>query len=254
MNEFKLGKMISEGENVNVYESGDYAVKVFKPDAPKTVVFYEALMDSKVEETGLSIPKVKEVEIIDGKWAIATELIKGKTLAQIMQEEPENKDAYLDDMVEIQLEIHSKSVKGIAKLKDNLRAEIESLDVIDHIKRYELLTRLDSTPKHVKLCHGNFGPENIVVTDDNKVYIVDWIGASLGNASADVAKTYLKLALTSTETAEKYMNLFCTKTNTSKKYVQEWLPIMAASTLAKGVTSKEEKDLLFTWLDVVDYS
>ena len=50
------------------------------------------------------------------------------------------------------------------------------------------------------------------------------------------------------------MNLFCSKTNTSKKYVQEWLPVMAASTLAKGVTSKEEKDLLFTWLDVVDYS
>mgnify|MGYP000817872352 FL=1 len=85
-------------------------------------------------------------------------------------------------------------------------------------------------------------------------YIVDWIGASAGNASADVAKTYLKLALTSTETAEKYLNLFCKKTNTAKTYVQEWLPIMAASTLAKGVTSKEEKDLLFTWLDVVDYS
>ena len=157
-------------------------------------------------------------------------------------------------MVELQLEIHAKKVTGISKLKDNLRAEIESLDVIDHIKRYDLLTRLDSTPKHVKLCHGNFGPENIVITDDNKVYIVDWIGASAGNASADVAKTYLKLALTSTETAEKYLNLFCKKTNTAKTYVQEWLPIMAASTLAKGVTSKEEKDLLFTWLDVVDYS
>ena len=171
-----------------------------------------------------------------------------------MEEEPENCDGYLDDMVELQLEIHSKKVTGISKLKDKLREEIESLDVIDHIKRYDLLTRLDSTPKHVKLCHGNFGPENIVVTDDNKVYIVDWIGASAGNASADVAKTYLKLALTSTETAEKYLNLFCKKTNTAKTYVQEWLPIMAASTLAKGVTSKEEKDLLFTWLDVVDYS
>ena len=43
-----------------------------------------------------------------------------------------------------------------------IRDRIESLDVIDHIKRYDLLTRLDSTPKHVKLCHGNFGPENIV--------------------------------------------------------------------------------------------
>ena len=99
MNEIKLGKKISEGKTVDVYESGDLAVKVFKPDAPNTVVFYEAFMDSKVEETGLNVPKIKEVELIDGKWAIATELIKGKTLAQIMQEEPENCDGYLDDTV-----------------------------------------------------------------------------------------------------------------------------------------------------------
>jgi len=76
MNEIKLGKKISEGKTVDVYESGDLAVKVFKPDAPKTVVFYEAFMDSKVEETGLNVPKIKEVELIDGKWAIATELIR----------------------------------------------------------------------------------------------------------------------------------------------------------------------------------
>lgn len=254
MNEIKLGKKISEGATVDVYESGNLAVKVFKPDCPKTIVFYEALMDSKVEETGLNIPKIKEVEIIDGRWAIASELVNGKTLEQIISEEPENKDDYIEDMVDLQLSIHSKKVSGITKLRDSLRAEIESLDVIDHIKKYELLTRLDSTPKHTKLCHGNFGPENIMVTEDDKVYIIDWIGATIGNASADVAKTYLKLSLSSTETAEKYMNMFCEKTGTSKKYVQEWLPIMAASTLAKGLYTKEEKDVLLTWLDVVDYS
>ena len=53
MNEIKLGKKISEGKTVDVYESGDLAVKVFKPDAPKTVVFYEAFMDSKVDLTFL---------------------------------------------------------------------------------------------------------------------------------------------------------------------------------------------------------
>ena len=254
MNELKLGNLISEGATVDVYESGDLAVKLFKPDAPKTVVFYEALMNSKVEETGLSVPAVKEVEIIDGRWALASELIKGSTLEQIMKDEPENRDAYLEDMVELQLDIHAKTVSGVTKLKDSLREEIENLDIIDHIKRYELLTRLDSTPKHIKLCHGNFGPENILVTNDDKVYIIDWIGAAIGNASADVAKTYLKLSLTSTEMAEKYMNMFCEKTGTSKKYVQEWLPIMAASTLAKGIYTKEEKELLLTWLDVVDYS
>ena len=85
MNEIKLGKKISEGKTVDVYESGDLAVKVFKPDAPKTVVFYEAFMDSKVEETGLNVPKIKEVELIDGKWAIATELIKGKTIDEALK-------------------------------------------------------------------------------------------------------------------------------------------------------------------------
>ncbi len=257
MNEIKLAKLISEGKTVDVYENdtGSLAVKVFKEGSPKTTVFYEALMISKLEEIGINIPKIEEVELIDGRWAIASELIKGKTLAQIMEEEPENKDDYLDDMVEIQLDIHENTIKNITKLRDSLRQEIESLDEIDHIKKYELLTRLDSTPKHTKLCHGNFGPENIIVTENDDVYIVDWIGATIGNASADVARTYLKLSLTSTETAEKYMRLFCEKTGTSKIYVQEWLPIMAASILAKkAYNTKEERELLLTWLDVVDYS
>lgn len=254
MKDIKLEKKISEGRTVDVYESGDLAVKVFKPDCPKTIVFYEALMNAKVEEAGIKVPKITEIELVDGQWMIASELIKGKTLAQLMEKQPEHADAYLDDMLEIQLDIHRHTLTGVAKFKDTLREEIEGLNEIDHIKKYELLTRLDSTPKHKKLCHGNFGPENVIVTDDDKVYIVDWVGATIGNASADIAKTYLKLSLSSTEMAEKYMNLFCEKTATSKKYVQEWLPIMAASTLAKGIYTKEEREILLTWLDVVDYS
>ena len=105
-------------------------------------------------------------------------------------------------------------------------------------------------PKHVKLCHGNFMPANIILNDKG-TYIVDWIAARQGNASADVAKTYLLLSLQSPDMAEKYMNLFCEKTNTSKKYVQEWLPIVAAARLTEK--RPEERDLLLKWIDVVAY-
>lgn len=254
MKELKLEKLISSGKKVDVYKSGDLAVKIFKEDTPKTIVFYEAEMNSMIEEIDIKIPKIQEVGKIDGKWAIATEFISGKTLLQVMEEDPENKFEYLDDIVDIQLQIHEYTILNISRLKDNLRGDIEKLNQIDHIKKYELLTRLDSMPKHNKLCHGNFGPENIIITDNDEVYIVDWIGATRGNASADVAKTYLKLSLISTEMAEKYMAIFCEKTGTSKKYVQEWLPIMAATTLLKGTNSKQETELLLTWLDVVDYS
>ena len=72
-----------------------------------------------------------------------------------------------------------------------LKSEVQ----LDDNLRYELMTRLDGMPKHTKLCHGDFDPSNIIVGNDGKWYVVDWVHASQGNASADVARTYLLLSL-----------------------------------------------------------
>ncbi len=69
----------------------------------------EALNQARIEETGLNIPRVLEVTVIDGKWTIVSDYIKGKTLAQLMQENPEKKDEYLNLFVDLQLEMHSKT-------------------------------------------------------------------------------------------------------------------------------------------------
>ena len=105
-------------------------------------------------------------------------------------------------------------------------------------------------PKHVKLCHGNFTPENVIYNEKG-IYVVDWIAARQGNASADVGRTYLLLSLNYPEIADKYLNLFCEKTKTSKKYVQQWLPIVAAAHLPDA--KPEEHDFLMKWVDVVEY-
>ena len=245
-----LEKLIATGEHTNVYQRGDLAVKVFSKDYPKTEVLYEALTHARVEETGLCVPKIMEVGKEDGQWSISMERIQGKTLAQIMQEDPENLPKYIEQMVDIQIEIHTKKVPLLLKLKDRLASQIQSLDCIDDTRKYELLTRLDSCPKHIKLCHGNFNPTNIIVQGD-KIYVVDWKNASQGNASADVGRTYLLLCLQNKQAADLYMDLFCQKTNTAKKYVQAWLPIVAAAQLTQNVDS--ERDLLMKWIDVVDY-
>ena len=93
-------------------------------------------------------------------------------------------------------------------------------------------------------------PENIIL-NQNGTFIVDWVAARQGNASADVGRTYLLLSLKDPEMAEQYLNMFCKKTNTSKKYVQEWLPIVAAARLTEN--RPEERDLLMKWIDVVAY-
>lgn len=246
----KLTNQISSGLQVDIFREGDKVVKLFKPNCPKTVVLYEALTHTRVEEAGMKIPVIHEVTVIDGRWAIVMDAIEGKTFAELIQENPEKAGEYLEQMVDIQLDIHAKVMPKLTKLKDKLERQINALDNISDATRYELLTRLDSMPKHKKLCHNNFVPENIILSKDGPV-VIDWMAAKQGNASADVAKTYLMFSLHHPDYAEKYMNLFCEKTGTSKNYVQNWLPIVAAARLTEDIA--EEKDLLHRWLDVVQY-
>ena len=247
----KLDKIIAVRTGKTVYRDGDNCVKVFDKDYSKSDVLNEALNQARVEETGLNIPKIKEVTMIDGKWAIVSEFIPGKTLARLMEEEPEKKDEYLELFVDIQLSVHAKECPLLTKLKDKMNRKISQTS-LDATARYDLHTRLEGMPKHKKLCHGDFNPSNIIIGEDGTPYILDWSHATQGNASADTARTYLLFWLAGDiEGANKYLSLFCKKSNTAKQYVQKWMPIVAASQSVKG--NEKERQFLLSWVDVVDY-
>ena len=247
----KLEKIVAVRNNKTIYRDGDKCVKVFSEGFSKSDVLNEALNQARIEGTGLSIPKVLEVTTVEGKWAIVSEFIKGKTLARIMEEDPDKKDEYLELLVDIQLEMHSKTCPHLNKLKDKMNRKI-SESTLDATTRYDLHTRLEGMPKHNKVCHGDFNPSNIIIAEDGTPYIIDWSHATQGNASADAARTYLLFWLNGDiEGAKKYLDIFCQKSNTAKQYVQKWMPIVAASQSVKG--NEHEREFLLSWVDVVDY-
>lgn len=247
----KLDNVIAVRKNKTVYRDGKYCIKVFSTDYSKADVLNEALNTARIEETGLNIPKIIEVTMIDGKWAIVTEFIEGKTLQQLMDENPEKLDEYMEKFVTIQLDAQSKTCPLLNKLKDKMNRKI-SASTLDATTRYELHTRLEGMPKHKKVCHGDFNPSNIIITEDGTPYIIDWAHATQGNASADVARTYLLFCLAGDDDkAKKYLDLFCKMSNTAKQYVQKWMPIVAASQSVKG--NEAEREFLLSWVDVVDY-
>lgn len=244
--------LISESAKKNVYRDGDLAIKEFAPGFPKTEVLNEALITARVEEIGdINVPKILEVHAKDGKWSIVTEYIDGKTLQQLMDENPEKTHEYLEQMLDLQLFIHSKNCPLLNKLKDKMVKQISEIEELTEVSRYDLLTKLDGMPKHTKLCHGDFNPDNIIVKEDGTMYVLDWIHATQGNASAEVARTYLLLCLKDQKKADMYMDMFCSKTGTAKRYVQTWLPLVAAAQLSKK--RPEEVELLQQWLNVCDW-
>lgn len=235
-----------------VYRDGDRIIKVFTKEHGKANVFNEALCQARVEESGLDIPPVLEVSQIDGEWAIAIQFVEGDTLESLMEKDPANLPAYMEQFVDLQLAMHAKKAPRLTLQKDKFARKISSTgDVLDATVRYELQTRLDSMPNHTKLCHGDFNPSNVIVRGDGTMTIVDWAHATQGNASGDAAITYLQFALKDQKKADLYLDLFCKKSDTAKQYVQKWLPIAAAAQLTKGVP--EEKEFLTRWADILDF-
>lgn len=246
-----LDRIIAVRTNKTVYRDGEHCMKLFDEDFSKVDVLNEALNQARVEETGLNVPKIIEVTKIDGKWAIVSEYVKGKTLQRLMDENPDKKDEYLEKFVDYQLMVHEKRCPLLTKLRDKMTRKINLADLDDSV-RYELHTRLEGMPRHNKLCHGDFNPSNIIITDDGTPYFIDWSHATQGNASADVARTYMLFWLNGDiDGAEKYLDLFCKKSGTEKKYVQKWMPIVAASQSVKG--NAHEREFLMSWVDVAEF-
>ena len=102
-------RVIAARTSKTIYREGDKVIKVFDEDFSKADILNEALNIARVEETGIPMPHVQGVEMVDGKWAIVTDFIEGKTMARLMEEEPEKKQQYLERLVDIQMELHTKS-------------------------------------------------------------------------------------------------------------------------------------------------
>ena len=246
-----LDRVIAVRNNKIVYRDGDKCIKVFNAGFSKADVLNEALNQARIEETGLKIPKVIEVTTHEGRWVIVSEYIEGKTLDRLMKENPDKKDEYIDLLVRLQMEVHAKTCPLLNRLRDKMSRLIAVTD-LDATLRYDLHTRLEAMPRHNKICHGDFNPSNVVITQDGTPYILDWSHAAQGNAAADIARSYLWLYMKKgVEDAEYYLNAFCEKSGAERHYVQKWLPMVAAAQMAKG--NADERAALEPWTCMVDY-
>lgn len=244
-------EVIAERKTKTVYKDNGRTIKLFIENYPKSNILNEALNQARVEETGLNIPKLLEVTKMENRWAIVSEHIEGKSLEELMRENSDKKAECMDMFIDIQLNILSKTAPMLNKLKDKMKRKIAETDLSDTIK-YELNTRLESMPRHNKICHGDFNPSNVIIKEDGTAYVIDWAHVTQGNSSADVARTYLLFHLDGKkEDAEEYLNKFSEKSGIEKRYIQSWIPIVAAAHLSKA--SEEERKFLTNWIDVVDY-
>ena len=244
-------QILEESSYKTVYREGNVIVKAFTASHPMSGVFNEAYIHACILDAGVPAPKLLGVSQMNGGWAISMEYMAGKTLEDLMRENPDKMDEYLEKLVDIQLETGRYRVPQLRNTRLKMENAIKTLTDIDASTRYELLQRLHGMARHTKLCHGDLVPSNIVMKEDGSYAILDWAHASAGNAGADAAITYMRFSLDNPELAEKYLRLFCKKADMPIQYIQTWMPIVAAFQLTKH--KEAERPLLEKWISVAEY-
>ena len=225
----KLDRVIAVRTRKTIYRDGENCIKVFAANYDKAAIFTEASNHVRVEATGLSVPKVLGVTNMDGKWAIVTEYIRGKTMQQLIEEHPENKKIYYRTLADLQNTIHKKECPYLYRLKDELNQKI-NVSELDATTRFELHCRLEKIAKGMAICHGDFNPSNVILSEDGVYYAIDWTLASFGNPLADVAQTYIMFWINSSYSdAEMYLDLYCSEASVDKEDVYAWLSIIGAA-------------------------
>ena len=250
---FNLENKIKTRKNKEIFIDKDKVIKLFFEEHKKSDILNEALNQARIEEgSNINVPKLLEVTKINNRWALVSEYIEGSTITELMKQDPDNFDEYLNLFVEVQLIILSNSVPMLNRIKEKFTRKLKNATNIEENTKYELLERLNGMKNHTKLCHGDYHPSNVIVKEDGSIYIIDWAHVTQGNASADAARTYLLFSMDGqTETAEKYLNLFSEKSKISKSSIQRWIPIVAATQMTKQIP--EEQEFLSKWINVVDY-
>lgn len=239
-----LGSPITCGNTAQIFKNNNKVIKVFKDHLPHTASLDEARKQKYAHACGLSVPKVLDVTTINGKQAIIMEFIKGRTIGDIVTENMDLAEYYMNISVHIQQKIHRIVTHSIEPMSVKLSRQIKTAQSLNSRQKFALQENLNAITYDKRLCHGDFHLFNLIMSDDGKVTIIDWIDSSAGDIRADVYRTYLLYKQVSCHLANMYLRIYCNKSGLSKDDIFKWEPIIAGARLSENVPSENHERLI----------
>jgi serine/threonine protein kinase len=189
---------IGSGRTATIFRYGEkQVIKLFKPTFPRKAIGEEFQIGLILNHAKLAIPQTYEPIDFNESRGILFEYISGPSMLQILAKRPWMVFIYAKRMARLHFQIHGAKVlrdQGISSLKESLADKISRVSLLTSEEKTSILSHLMNLKDGSSICHGDFHPDNIIVSKDRLV-TVDWITAGFGNPIADVARTWLLLTM-----------------------------------------------------------
>jgi uncharacterized protein (TIGR02172 family) len=190
-------QLLGQGRTADIYAwGGDWALKLYHAGWPASWAEHEARVSQVVTMAGLPVPAVEGVLAIDGRTGILFERLIGPSLLRQVAAQPWTLARGVRTFTDLHLAMHAAAVapSNLPSLRERLARQIADTSAVpDHV-RSAALRRLEQLPEGHALCHGDYHPDNVLVTQRGPI-IIDWGSASHGHPLADVAQTELLLQI-----------------------------------------------------------
>lgn len=187
-------KLLAQGGQAEIYELGkDKVIRVLRNIEDEEYLKVEMLVMKSLKGKGKAVPKVYEYLKIEGRPSIIMERLYGGTMLADIRKIPLHLLKQAERLAELHIEV-ADSAEGLGMVSINDRAAylIQKAEMLDHELKKFVLDILAELPRGNDICHGDFHPGNIIITN-GQYFIIDWFGATSGEKLSDIAHTYLLL-------------------------------------------------------------
>lgn len=253
------GPLIGRGRTAEVYAWGESeAIKLYYPTVSANFIKEEMRINLELLKAGLPVMHIGEMVELDGRQGFICEKIDGGSMLQNMLHHPWRLSHYARQLAELQIAMHQRQVAGLEPWKDRLIRYISQQDLLTEEKQKQVIAYLEGLPAGDTLCHGDFHPDNVLLSSRGPV-IIDWMTAVSAHPLADVARTSLllqygisphsfvvqKLAQTFAGSFHHfYLKHYLKLANIPVEAIRAWYAPIAAARLVEGVPLEEKRVLV----------
>jgi aminoglycoside phosphotransferase (APT) family kinase protein len=189
-----LQKPIAVGRTAEVYPFEDGKVlKLFFPSIPHGWIDKEVDTGRYIQLAQLPVPKIYERVNLNDREGVVYERIEGPSLLNELAKKPWNVIHFARLLASLHAQVHAvPAPPNLETQREWARGGIPETHKLSQDVREKVLCLLDAMPAGTQLCHGDFHPGNIIMTQRGPV-IIDWMTASQGVACGDVARVAIIL-------------------------------------------------------------
>ena len=246
-----LGDPIAQGRTAEIYAWGEvHILKLYRDWCPPDWVEHEARVARIIVDAGIPTPAPGAIVEAQGRRGIVYErVMTGVSMLADLQARPWTMWRHARDLARLQAQVHRLTVPELPAYRDSLARAIEQAPDLPDDLRARVLALVPALPNGQALCHGDFHPDNVLITSKGPV-IIDWMTAKAGDPWADVARSSLiqtvgiaaapvpispLIRLFSGLYHRIYLRTYAKLNGRSDSERKRWLPVVAAARLNDGI-------------------